>query len=65
LIDRGDAKALAEKVLALTDDPGRRIAMGNAGRQKVHTHFDLQKNVTQLMESYGIVQAPSLAGHVQ
>jgi len=65
LVDRGDVKALAEKMLTLTDDPGRRIAMGNAGRQKVHTHFDLQKNVTQLMESYGIVQAPSFAGHVQ
>jgi glycosyltransferase involved in cell wall biosynthesis len=60
LIDRGDAKALSEKVLALIDDPGRRIVMGNAGRQKVHTHFGLQKNVTQLMESYGIVQAPFL-----
>lgn len=60
LIDRGDAKALAEKMLALIDNPRQRIAMGNAGRQKVHTRFDLQKNVEQLMECYGIVEASSL-----
>ncbi len=65
LIDRGDVRALAEKVLALIDDPRQRVAMGNAGRQKVHNYFDLQKNVKQLMESYGIVQAPSLAGHAR
>jgi glycosyltransferase involved in cell wall biosynthesis len=65
LIDRGDAKALAEKVVALIDDPLRRIAMGATGRQKVHTQFDLRKNVTQLMECYGIVQAASLPGRAR
>jgi glycosyltransferase involved in cell wall biosynthesis len=65
LIDRGDVRALAEKVLALIDDPRQRVAMGNAGRQKVHHYFDLQKNVKQLIESYGIVQAPSLAGRAR
>ena len=33
------------------------MAMGKAGREKVQTLFDLQKNVTQLLHSYGVVHA--------
>jgi L-malate glycosyltransferase len=65
LIDRADVKALAEKVLTLIDDPRRRIAMGAAGRQKVQARFDLQKNVMQLMESYGVGPVSSLAGRTR
>jgi len=65
LIERGDVAALAENLRALIDDPGRRIAMGKAGREKVQTLFDLQKNVKQLLESYGLVHAPALAGRCQ
>ena len=54
LIPRGDVAALTENVVALMDDPGRRISMGKAGREKVQTCFDLQKNVAQLLESYGL-----------
>jgi len=61
LIERGDVAALAENLRALIDDPGRRIAMGKAGREKVQTLFDLQKNVKQLLQSYGLVHAPALA----
>src|SRR6266478_4526180 len=60
LIDRGDVTALTENVVALMDDPGRRIAMGKVGREKVQTLFDLEKNVTQLLESYGLLRAPAL-----
>jgi glycosyltransferase involved in cell wall biosynthesis len=56
LVDRGDVAALTKSVLALVDDPSRRVAMGKAGREKVQTLFDLQKNVTQLVDSYGVVQ---------
>jgi hypothetical protein len=31
----------------------------------VQTLFDLQKNVKQLLESYGLVHAPALAGRCQ
>jgi glycosyltransferase involved in cell wall biosynthesis len=62
LVERGDVRALAGKVVALIDDPLQRSAMGNAGRQKVHAQFNLQKNVAQLLGSYGIVQAAPLAG---
>jgi glycosyltransferase involved in cell wall biosynthesis len=65
LVDRGDAVALAENVLALIDDPDRRAAMGKAAREKVHTLFDLQKNVNQLLESYAVVRAPSLTERCQ
>jgi glycosyltransferase involved in cell wall biosynthesis len=65
LIERGDVGALARKLVALIDDPSQRHAMGAAGREKVHVHFDLRKNVTQLMESYGIVQAAPLAGRAR
>jgi glycosyltransferase involved in cell wall biosynthesis len=65
LIERGDVRALARKLVALIDDPSQRAAMGTAGRAKVHAHFDLRKNVTQLMESYGIVQAAPLAGRAR
>lgn len=57
LVDRGDVAALTDNLLALIDDPTRRMAMGKAAREKVQTLFDLQKNVTQLLESYGIVRA--------
>jgi glycosyltransferase involved in cell wall biosynthesis len=65
LIERGDVKALAGKVVALIDDPPGRAAMGAAGREKVRAQFDLQKNVTQLLESYGIARAAPLAGRIR
>ncbi len=60
LIERGDVGALATQLVALIDDPSRRAAMGAAGREKVHALFDLRRNVTQLMASYGIVQPAPL-----
>jgi L-malate glycosyltransferase len=65
LIERGDVKELAAKLVALIDDPTRCTLMGAAGRGKVQAQFDLQKNVTQLMESYGIVQAAPIARRAQ
>jgi glycosyltransferase involved in cell wall biosynthesis len=62
LVDRGDAKALAECMLRLIADPSRRRTMGSAGRQKVRMHFDLHTNVRQLMVSYGIVPAAASIG---
>jgi glycosyltransferase involved in cell wall biosynthesis len=55
LIERGDVEKLAEKVLRLILDPARRQSMGIAGRRIVEAKFDLQKNVAQLLEAYGLV----------
>lgn len=63
LIDRGDVKALAERILALVGDARLRRAMGAAGRKKVELKFDLQKNVAELLEAYDISRPPQLAGH--
>jgi glycosyltransferase involved in cell wall biosynthesis len=54
LIERGDVETLAEKLLRLLRDPARRQAMGKAGRMIVEQKFDLRKNVTQMLEVYGI-----------
>lgn len=54
LIDRGDVKVLAEKILTLLGDPARRERMGRSGRRTVSAKFDLQKNVGQLLKAYGI-----------
>ena len=55
LIERGDVEKLAEKVLTLIADPARRQSMGIAGRKRVEANFDLQQNVAQLLEAYGIL----------
>jgi glycosyltransferase involved in cell wall biosynthesis len=65
LVERGDVRALAGKVVALIDDPPQRSAMGRAGRQKVRARFDLQKNVLQLLECYGVGQTSPLAGRAR
>jgi glycosyltransferase involved in cell wall biosynthesis len=61
LIERGDVKKLAEKVLALIQDPARGQLMGMAGRRIVDAKFDLRKNVGQLLEAYGIRDRESTA----
>jgi glycosyltransferase involved in cell wall biosynthesis len=54
LVGRGDVEKLAERLLALIEDPARRESMGIAGRKRVDANFDLERNVTQLLEAYGI-----------
>lgn len=53
LIERGDVEKLAEKLLALIEDPARRESMGTAGRKRVDEKFDLRRNVAQLLAAYG------------
>jgi len=54
---------LLERALSVTlgDDPKRRSIMGTAGRKRVAATFDLRTNVSQLLESYGILPARSVA----
>jgi glycosyltransferase involved in cell wall biosynthesis len=54
LIERGDVKDLATKLLTLIDSPDRRRSMGIAGRARVDERFDLRKNVSLLLRAYGI-----------
>ena len=54
LVARGDAFAVAEKILALVGDPSLRERMGKAGRIVVEAKFDLKKNVAELLEFCGV-----------
>ncbi len=57
LVERGDAPAMSDRVLALLADSDLRARMGEAGRECVSSKFDLRNNVAQLIASYGIVRA--------
>jgi hypothetical protein len=45
---------MSERVLDLLRDGEARARMGQIASEIVQTKFDLQKNVTQLIEAYGI-----------
>jgi len=54
LVDRGDVDGLAATLSRLIGDPALRTRMGTAGRRRVEEKFDLQRNVAQLVEAYGL-----------
>lgn len=54
LVDRCDTAAMSERILTLLADRELRGRMGHAGRAIVSEKFDLQKNVAELINSYGI-----------
>jgi spore coat protein SA len=53
LVNPGDTGALAEKLLRLAKDSELRAAMGQAGRERAVTHFNVRTNTLRLMELYG------------
>jgi glycosyltransferase involved in cell wall biosynthesis len=53
LVPRGDAASAAAKLAALAADPQLRRKLGDAGRKLVEENFNLQRNVSQLVELYG------------
>lgn len=54
LVDRSDTEAMSERLVTLLGDRELRAKMGQAGRETVFDKFDLQKNVAELIASYGI-----------
>ena len=54
LVGRADVAAMSDRILQLLGDPGLRARMGASGRDTVARKFDLRKNVSQLIGSYGI-----------
>lgn len=54
LVDRGDVRAIADRILELAADRELRERMGRAGRQAVEEKFDLERNVARVLESYRI-----------
>jgi glycosyltransferase involved in cell wall biosynthesis len=62
LVSRGDTAAMSERILRLLGDPELRQRLGANGRDTVAARFDLRKNVTQLIGSYGIGEFCQEAG---
>ena len=62
LVERGDVRAMAERILHLLNDPARSTKMGNKGREAVETKFDHRKNVSKLLKLYGL-SAPDVTAH--
>jgi len=54
LVERGDIRAMADRILHLLNDPGQRSRMGNKGRESAEARFDHRKNVSKLIELYGL-----------
>ncbi len=56
-----DAKALAQAIRSLLEDPTRRQALGTAGQARVKEHFTLKKQADRVLEIYEEVRAKSRA----
>jgi glycosyltransferase involved in cell wall biosynthesis len=54
LVDRGDAAAMAKRVLTLLNDAKLRNSFGRTGEEIVRQKFDLQSNVSKLVASYNL-----------
>jgi glycosyltransferase involved in cell wall biosynthesis len=54
VVDRGDAGAIADRILTLVADRDMRERMGAAGSQIAREKFDLQRNVGRVVSLYGI-----------
>lgn len=52
LIEPGNADELAEKILGLLRDAGRRSSMGEAGRIRYHQHFTIAREVAEYEKLY-------------
>jgi glycosyltransferase involved in cell wall biosynthesis len=52
VVERGDAGAVAERILDLASNPDLRARMGLRGCELVATHFDLRVNVAKLIDLY-------------
>jgi glycosyltransferase involved in cell wall biosynthesis len=55
IVERGDAAAIAHRILTLTQDPELRKRMGQVGSTAVAANFDLRLNVRRLVGLYGII----------
>ena len=55
LVDRGDVESMSKRVLELLGASAKRSPVGEAARQTVQAKFNLQANVSQLIQSYGVI----------
>jgi glycosyltransferase involved in cell wall biosynthesis len=53
LVERQDVAAASQKILSLLNDPQHIARMGDAARERARTHFELERNVTRLLDAWG------------
>ena len=56
LVERDDVETTAGKILNLAHDGEMRMQFGQVGLAKVQSEFDLEANVSRLIETYGITK---------
>ena len=61
VVNRGDAVAMADRILTLVEDPALRKRMGQRGSAAVAAKFDLRLNVRRLVSLYGITENHNMA----
>jgi glycosyltransferase involved in cell wall biosynthesis len=54
LVERDDIETLAQRILTLASDRELRTRLGRAGARVVQTKFNLEQNVSQLIELYSL-----------
>ena len=54
LVERGDIRAAADRIVLLADTPQLREEMGNAGSQIAKEKFELRQNVAKLLKLYDL-----------
>jgi glycosyltransferase involved in cell wall biosynthesis len=66
LVPPGDPAGLARAAVELLEDPARRRALGEAGRERVESHFALSRLVTEMGDLYreaaGFRRGPHVRG---
>ncbi|HXF38825.1 MAG TPA: glycosyltransferase family 4 protein [Blastocatellia bacterium] len=55
VVERGDAVAIADRILKLVSDPALRERMGAVGREAARAKFDLERNVERVLGLYGVI----------
>ncbi len=52
LVPRSDPDALAERIQYLLDNPGEASRMGQQGRERLETHFNLERMTREFVDTY-------------
>jgi glycosyltransferase involved in cell wall biosynthesis len=55
LVPVGDAEALAERIVLLAGDPGRRVAIGRAARERIETEFTRRRMLQRCEAIFGAI----------
>ncbi len=61
LVPRGDAAALADRLVAALSDPATLSACGTRGRERAIAHFSVERMVDGYLQAMGLTDAPSAA----